>query len=237
MKNRLMKWFWIFVVLSALIAFVLKFGLPQLLRSYIQIGIGDCSKIPILCMEPQETQMAITTDKNCVLEFIPHEFPKTKICVPKGFKVVQELIAQPYYKKKKLRNGEPVIYLLHQPAGFFSKLFPQVKAFGINTNYEFMRSLMHARESNINSIEDAFFVILKSIFTPDLGDQRAVKMIQFRFEEGDYFVNYNLSGPVNFFDCSIINKEGEFFKIYIKDTRKELDLNKVFSIISTISAA
>ncbi|MDO8662661.1 MAG: hypothetical protein Q7K98_05520 [Candidatus Omnitrophota bacterium] len=237
MRNKLKKWFLIFIVLIAMTAFAVKFGLPQLLRSYISIGIGDCVKIPILCMEPQETQMAMAVDKNCILEFIPHEFPKTKICVPKGFKVVQELVAKPYYKKKKLRNGEPVIYLLHQPPDFFAKLFPQVKKMGINTNYEFMRSLMHARESNIGSVNDAFFVILKSIFTPDLGDQRMVKMIQFRFEERGYFVNYNLSGPVNFFDCSVISKEGDFFKIYIKDTRKELDLDKVFSIISTISAA
>jgi len=126
--------------------------------------------------------------------------------------------------------------LIHQPPEFFPKLFPQVKAFGIDNNYKFMRSLMYARESEINNLTDVFFVILKSILTPDLGDQRTVKMIQFKFEERDYFINYNLAGAVNFFDCSIIAKNGEFFKVYIKDTRKELDLDKVLSIISTINA-
>ncbi len=218
-------------------AFVIKFGTPKVLRAYIQTGIGDCSKIPILCMSPQEIQIPFRIDKNCIQEFLPLEFPKTKICVPKGFKVVQELVKKPYYKKRKPFNTEPVIYIIHQPPDFFTKLFPQVKAVGVNNNYKFMRSLMYARESEINNLTDAFFVILKSIFTPDLGDQRTVKMIQFKFEERDYFMNYNLTGPVNFFDCSIIGKEGEFFKVYIKDTRKELDLDKVLSIISTISAA
>ena len=237
MKNRLLKWLLFLLVLSGLIAFVVRFGLPQVMRAYISIGIGDCSKIPILCMEPKETEANFTIDKTCILEFIPLDFPKTKICVPKGFKVVQELVQKPYYKKQKRRGGEPVIYILHQPPGFFIKLFPQVKKFGITSNYEFMRSLMHARESNINNLDDAFFVILKSIFTPDLGDQRSAEMIQFSLGERDYFVNYNLTGPVNFFDCSIITKEGDFFKVYIKDMRKELDLKKVLSIISTIDAA
>ncbi len=235
MKSRLIKWLLLLVVFAALITFVMRFGLPQLLRAYIQIGIGDCSKIPILCMEPQEAPEIPTIDKNYAQELIPLKFPKTEISVPRGFKAVEELVARPYYKKKKMRNGEPVIYLIHQPADFFIKLFPQIKNFGITTNYEFMRSLMHARESTISNIDDAFFVILKSVFTPDLGDQRAVKMIQFKSDDKNYFINYNLSGPVYFFDCTILPESGDFFKVYIKDTRATLDLNKVFSIISTVS--
>lgn len=237
MKNRLIKWLLFLAVFSALAAFLVKFGLPQIMRAYISIGIGDCSAIPVLCLEPQDTQINFAPDKDYIQGLIPLKFPKTEIRVPPGFKVVQELVSKPFYKKKKLRGEEPVIYLLHQPPGFFIKLFPQVKKFGINSNYEFMRSLMHAREPAIQGLEDAFFVILKSIFTPDLGDQKTVKMIQFKKGERDYFINYNLTGGVNFFDCTILSGEGDFFKVYIKDSEKALDLDKAFSIISTIDAA
>jgi len=235
MKNKLKNWLVFFCVLTAGVAFVVKFGLPQLLRAYIQIGIGDCAKIPILCMVPQDTQITFTIDKDYAQSLLPVKFPNTKIRVPRGFKVVQELVAKPYYKKKKSRSQEAVIYIIHQPPGFFIKLFPQVKKIGIQTNDEFMRILMHSRQSHITSVDDAFFVILKSIFTPDLGDQRYVKMIQFKWEERDYLINYNLSGKVYFFDCTILPKEGDFFKVYVKDVNATLDLNKVFTILSTVS--
>jgi len=237
MKKKATKRVLLTLILCAAIIFVLKFGLPQLLRAYIATGIGDCVKIPILCMSPQDTTETFTVDKTYTQQLIPHKFPKTEISVPKGFRVVQELIAKPYYKKKKSRSVEPVIYVLHQPPGFFINLFPQVKNSGIKDNYEFMRSLMGASESKINSVNDAFFVILKSIFTPDLGDQRTVKMVQFKSNERNYFLNYNLTGPAYFFDCTILTKEGDFFKVYIKDKFKTLDLNKVFSIISTVTPA
>jgi len=237
MKNALIKFLLKAIVLGLACAFVIKFAAPQILRAYIQIGIGDCSKIPILCLAPQEPPVLLAIDKNYAQELIPLEFPKTRISAPKGFKVVQELVKKPYYKKKRPRNAEAVIYILHQPAGFFINLFPQVKQVGIKDNYEFMRSLMCARQTEINNLKDAFFVILKSIFTPDLGDQRTAKMIRFKSEERNYFINYNLSGPVNFFDCSIITESGDFFKVYIKDTGKVLDLNKAFTIASGISPA
>lgn len=237
MRNKIIKWFTLILVLCASIAFVVKFGLPQLLRAYIINGIGDCSKIPILCMKPQDTAEVFTTDKIYIQELLPYKFPKTELRAPKGFKVVQELVAKPYYKKNKQKSVEPVIYVLHQPPGFFIKLFPQVKGAGVKNNYEFMYRLMHANESGIKSVDDAFFVILKSIFTPDLGDQRAAKMIQFKLDGRNYFISYNLTGKVYFFDCTILPKEGDFFKVYIKDKFKTLDLNKVFSIISTISPA
>lgn len=235
MSERLLKWFLSLLVFSAIIAFLAVFGLPQVMRAYVSIGIGNCAKIPILCMEPQDTRMDFAVDKDYLQGLIPLKFPKTNIRVPKGFKVVQELISKPYFKKKKSRSQEAVIYLIHQPPGFFIQLFPQVKNFGVRTNAEFMRSLMHARASAIDNIDDAFFVILKSIFTPDLGDQKNLKMIQFKEGNRDYLINYNLAGQVYFFDCTILPEEGDFFKVYIKDINRTLDLNKVFAIISTIS--
>jgi len=237
MRNKLVEWFLFIAVLTLAVAFVIKFGASQVLRAYIQTGIGNCEKIPILCMAPQEIELTFTADKDYLQELVALSFPKTKISVPKGFKVVQELVKKPYYKKRKQPKEEAVIYIIHQPPGYFIKLFPQVKKLGINSNYEFFRALIYSRESGIHNLSDAFFVILKSIFTPDLGDQRAVKMIQFKSGGRDYFINYNLSGPVNLFDCCIITKNGDFFKIYIKDTAKALDLEKVFSIISTADEA
>jgi len=237
MREKIVKWLALILILCAAIAFVVKFGLPQLLRAYISTGIGECSKIPILCMQPKDATETFTVDKIYTQELLPYKFPKTQISAPKGFKVVQELVAKPYYKKKKQRGTEPVIYVLHQPPGFFINLFPQVKNAGVKNNYDFMYRMMHANESSIKSVDDAFFVIMKSIFTPDLGDQKLAKMIQFKSGERNYFINYNLSGPAYFFDCTILTKEGDFFKVYIKDRFKTLDLNKVFSIISTISPA
>jgi len=237
MREKIVKWLALILILCAAIAFVVKFGLPQLLRAYIITGIGECSKIPILCMEPQDTAEVFTTDKIYIQELLPYKFPKTELRAPRGFKVVQELVAKPYYKKNKQKSVEPVIYVLHQPPGFFIKLFPQIKSAGVKNNYEFMYRLMHANESSIKSVDDAFFVIMKSIFTPDLGDQKLAKMIQFKSGERDYFINYNLSGPAYFFDCTILPKEGDFFKVYIKDRFKTLDLKKVFSIISTVSSS
>ncbi|MDD5196400.1 MAG: hypothetical protein WC937_03465 [Candidatus Omnitrophota bacterium] len=235
MKNALIKLL-LYIIVSALAAaFVIQFALPQVLRAYIQTGIGSCSSIPILCMAPEDTQAVFKKDGQYAQELIPLEFPKTKLSVPKGFKVVEELVKKPYYKKKGPRTAEAVIYILYEPADFFIKLFPQVKEAGIKDNYAFMRSLMSAQETKVNNINDAFFVILKSIFTPNLGDQRDVKMIQFKSEGQSYFINYNLSGAINFFDCSIITQSGDFFKIYIKDTGKVLDLNKAFTIASGVS--
>lgn len=237
MKPKIIKWAWTILILCASIIFVARFGLPQFLRAYIATGIGDCSKIPVLCMSPQEETINFTVDKAYLQGLIPYKFPTTRISVPKGFKVVQELIAKPYYKRKRPSGREPVIYVLHQPPGFFIKLFPQVKKSGVKDNYEFMRCLMQANEQTIQSVNDAFFVILKSVFTPDLGDQSKARMIQFESGGRRYFLSYNLTGPVYFFDCTILSKEGDFFKVYIKDRLRQLDLNKVFSIISTLSPA
>ncbi len=236
MKAAWTKWALLIAVFLASLAFVIKFGFPQLLRAYIQAGVGDCSKIPVLCMAPQEVEPAFKIDKDYLQGLTRLRFPNTEISVPKGFKVVQELVSKPYYKKRRPRNEEAVIYLIHQPPGFFIKLFPQVKKMGISDNYAFFRALIYSRESGINSADDAFFVILKSIFTPDLGDQKSVKMIQFKSNGRGYFINYNLSGRTFFFDCAIITESGDFFKVYIKDTRATLDLDKVFSILSTLLA-
>ncbi|MFA5096166.1 MAG: hypothetical protein WC478_02380 [Candidatus Omnitrophota bacterium] len=238
MKKTLKRRLLLIAALLAAIAFVVKFGLPQVLRGYIRTGIGDCKRIPILCMTPEEITPGFVADQDYIRELMPLEFPNTRVSVPRGFKVVQELVARPFYKKKRLgRNHDAVIYLIHQPPGFFLKLFPQAGKIGMRNNYEFFRAVMHSTEPGIRNVDDAMFVILKSIFTPDLGNQRTMKMIQFRSGGRDYFINYNLSGPAYLFDCCVLTPEGDFFKAYIKDTLATLDLEKVFSILTTLTPA
>ena len=75
---------------------------------------------------------------------------------------------------------------------------------------------------------------MKSIFTPDVGNQRDAKMIEFRVADKHGFMTYNLSGEKNYFDCDAFNRTGGYFKVYIKDKGANLDLRKVMTIISTI---
>jgi hypothetical protein len=96
---------------------------------------------------------------------------------------------------------------------------------------------MYANLNKVNEITDAFFVIMKSIFTPDIGQQNICRMISFEMGDKRGFVNYTMVKPNNYFDCNVLDAEGNFFKIYIRDIGGRLDLNKVFDIISTLKPA
>jgi hypothetical protein len=221
------------ILLIILLAFIIKFAGPSLLKQYISYGIGDCRSTPILCMQPEEKIFTPKVDDFYLETLIPHTFPKMLISVPKGFALVQELIKQPYYKKKH-PNRKAVIYLLIQEPSAFIKLYPQVKKQGVADNYEFIRRLMYAHLDQVNNITDAFFVIMKSVFTPDIGNQNTAKMIKFRVNDLKGFINYTMAKPDNYFDCNVFDASGNFFKVYIKDIGAELDLNNVFAIISTL---
>jgi hypothetical protein len=93
---------------------------------------------------------------------------------------------------------------------------------------------MYAQQDQINNIADAFFVIMKSVFTPDVGNQNNAKMIKFQFADFKGFINYFMAKPDNYFDCNVFDADGNFFKVYIKDIGASLDLNNVFAIISTL---
>lgn len=234
MKKRFVK----YITNTAAVFFILllaaKLAGPPTLRLYIESGIGDCKKIPILCMEPAQQIINPVINKECILESLPYNFPKLSICVPKGFTVIQERIKKVYYKKRAYERSGSVIYLLYEKPGFFVNLYPQLKNEGIKDNYEFVKRLMFASLNNINSLSDAFFVIMKSVFTPDLGEQKSVIMAQLSLDDKRVFLNYNLSKPDQYFDCNIVNKEGGYFKIYIKDKGASLDLSRVLAIISSV---
>ena len=218
------------------LAYVIKLSGPAILRLYIETGIGNCQKIPILCMQPTEKINKTEVNKQYVSGFITQDFLKVSISVPKGFAVVNELVKRPYYKKWGRKTVMPVIHIIYEEPNFFTKLYPQVKRFGIKDNYDFIKRTMFASEKDMKNIPDAFFVIMKSIFIPDLGDQTKAKMEKFEVADKKGFINYNITGKGNYFNCNAFDSKGALFAIYIKDADATLDMDKVLAIVSTAKA-
>lgn len=236
MKNKDIKRYILSAIFISLsIIFVIKTSGPLLLKAYIENGIGNCEKIPILCMVPDGKNISSDINDDYKQELIPYEFPKSSVFAPRGFSVVEETLKKVYYKKHKRMDAGSIIFLLYEKKDFFVNLFPQLQIQGVNNDYEFFRRMMFANLKEIKTITDAFFVIMKGIFIPDLGQQEAVTMTQFNLKGKFGFINYNFAKTGNFFDCDIFNKQGDFFKVYIKDKKAELDLNKVLIIISMLS--
>jgi len=221
------------ILLIIALAFIIKFGGPNILRQYIGYGIGDCKTTPILCKQPEEKIFTPPINSQYRDTLIPHTFPKMSVSVPKGFTLIQELIKKQYYKKRH-PNNKAVIYLLVQEPNAFIKLYPDVQKQGVKDNYEFIRRLNYANFRKIENITDAFFLIMKSVFTPDIGNQSTAKMIKFQLLNLKGFINYSMAKPDNYFDCNVSDTNDNFFKVYIKDIGARLDLNNVFTIISTL---
>lgn len=220
-------------------AFVAKFATPALLRMYVETGIGSCQNIPILCMAPDDKVItAAQVDKDCLSGLIPYSFPKVRLAVPRGFKVIQEEVKRHYYKRRGAAYSEAAVYVIYEEPGFFIGLYPQLKKVGISDNYRFLRHTMYADVNHIANLTDLFFIIMKGIFTPYLGRQQSVKMAQFRIGGKKGFINYNLRDdgrmPASYFDCNIIDEQDGFFKVYIKDQGARLGLSQALAIISTV---
>ncbi len=216
--------------------FAVAYGKEQLLRAYIEYGLGDCKRIPILCMAPEEEISNFSPDAGYLAELLPYKFKEIKITLPRGFNVVNEKIKRVYYKRKPGKKDGQTIYLLYEKPDFFINLFPVLRKAGIKNDYVFLSRTMSAQTREIHNLTDTLFVIVKTIFTPYLGEQKNVKMFKFSGENRKGFINYNLSPNGNYFDCNIIDNQGNFFKIYIKDKAATLDLSKVITIASTASA-
>lgn len=234
-KETLSKYISIAAVLLVSLVFVAIFGGPAVLKAYIATGIGDCQRIPILCMTPEDRIITPEINKDYAAGLLPYRFPKVGICVPRGFNVVQEEIKKAYYKKAKHKDSGAVVYALREEPDFFINLFPHLVKQGITDNFAFLRRTMYANLIQVKSITDAFFVVMKSIFTPDVGDQLKVKIIQFKLSGKRGFINYNLGKIDNYFDCNIIADSGDFFKLYIRDRGAKLNLDKVLAIIWTMN--
>jgi len=227
------KYLAVTIVFGLCAAFIVKFGGPNILKQYISFGIGSCKNIPILCMQPDEKTLIPEANKEYRDTLVPQIFPKFSISAPKGFTLIQELIKRRYYKRKN-RGDDSVIYLIYQEPQALIRLYPDVRKAGVKDNREFIRRMSYANLTRVNSITDAFFVIMKSVFTPDIGNQGAVKTNKFELEDKAGYINYNLAKPENYFDCIVVDKQDNLFKVYIKDRGNRLDLNKVFTIISTL---
>ncbi len=222
------------VTVIAAVFFAAWAGGSHILRWYVSVGIGSCDTIPILCMTPQQALSGEEADPAYRSSLIQYRFPKLSIALPKGFTVVQETIKKVYYKKHRRLDKGSTVYLLYEPPGFFINLFPQVRREGIRDNYEFIRRLMYASFARIQNVRDAFFVVIKSIFIPDLGDQKEVKMVVLSLGKKRGFLNYNLAKEGNYFECNLVDEKDNFFKVYIKDKGRELDLRKVLTILNSL---
>jgi hypothetical protein len=232
MKKSLGTYLLLLIIFVVLIGIVAKFSGPVFLKSYVKTGMGTCQKMHILCLAPIETINNRKIDKEYIKGLIPYEFPKFTISLPRGFSVIQETIKKVYYKKEKRESTDKVCFAMHQPPNFFVSLFPQLAKKGVDSDYEFIKRTMYASENQIKNLQDVFFVIMKSIFIPDLGDQKKVKMVEFEIGNMKGFINYNISNE--FFDCNVINEAGGFFKLYIRDKSASLNLNNVLDVIATI---
>ncbi|MDD5692347.1 MAG: hypothetical protein PHP10_04130 [Candidatus Omnitrophica bacterium] len=232
-SKRFVKYLTSAIALILCAAFVVKFGGPNILRQYISFGIGSCENIPILCMQPDEKIFLPEVNNEYRDTLVPQTFPKFSISAPKGFTLIQELIKRRYYKKRNKGDGS-VIYLIYQEPQALIRLYPDVRKAGVKDNREFIRRMSYSNLSGVNTITDAFFVIMKSVFTPDVGNQGTVKMIKFELGDKAGYINYNLLKPENYFDCIVVDKQDNLFKLYIKDRGNRLDLNKLFTIISTL---
>ena len=223
----------IFVLLGVL--YIVRFAGISLLRFYVESGLGSCKQIPILCMNPQEKISNPEINEECMVNLVPQSLPVIEICIPKGFSLVYERTKKIYHKKSKNYFNEDIIYILYEEPGFFVSLFPRLKKYGITDNYDFLNKTMHARLNDINSINDAFFVIMKSVFIPDVGNQMTVNMASFKLADKKGFINYNIGKEGNYFDCNIIDNKGGFFKVYVKDKKARLTLDKIFAILATVN--
>lgn len=233
MKKKLKKYIYITVVLFFGLLFVIKFAGAAILRLYIESGIGSCKEIPVFCIAPNPKAVNQTINKEYNSGLIEYQLLQVQINAPKEFKVIKQHVTKMHYKKKKLKSKGSVMYLVYEPPGFFTGLFPQLKKEGINNDYEFISRIMNTKMNDVKSLIDAFFMVMKGIFIPDLGDQHNVEIVRFAGEKQKGFIGYNLNEKENYFNCDIIMDEG-YFKVYIKDSMKNLDLEKVLSMISTI---
>ncbi len=233
MKKKAAQFITTAVVLIFALFFLIKFGGPSLLRAYVQTGVGSCQKIPVLCLSPETKIVNPLIDQDYKSGLLLYKFPKMQIYLPKGFNVTQEEMKKFYYTKGARKLSGSAIYLLYEKPGFFPELFPQLIKRGVSDNYIFISRTLAAETARIQNLTDAFFAIMKTIFTPNLGDQKNIKMIKFVMPDYRGYITYNLGEKQNYFNCDIIDNEGGFFKVYIKDKQGILDLTKVFTIIST----
>jgi len=234
MKKKYARFLPWMVVWGAAILIVTTFGKPYVLKTYVEMGIGTCDKIPVLCIVATKGFTNPSVDKGYIAGLARYSIEEVKIALPKDFFVIKEQIYRAYYKKRTRTEKDPVAYLLYQKPDFFQSLFPQLKKYSLRNNYDFLSRILNARTADIKDLPSTLFVILKSIFTPDVGPGSGITIARFSMADKKGFITYNYTKEGNYFNCDIVNGNQEFFKVYLKDKKKELDIEKVLAIISTL---
>jgi len=234
MKKKTVKILSIILALCLGAAFVVRFGGPGILRLYVETGMGVCSKSPVLCIKPNTEISEPLINEEYLAGLLLYKLPQMEIRLPKEFKVVKELVTKVYYKKRKDKLSGSVVYLLHENRDFFITAFPQVAKAGVRDDYQFITRVNNAQSAEIKNINDAFFVIMKGIFTPDMGSKNQVKISTFSIADKKGFITYSMGPEGNFFDCNMVSSSGDFFKVYIRDKNATLDIDKLAAIISTV---
>jgi len=222
----------IFLVLA--VVYIIKNASSPFLKLYVRQGMGDCRTNPILCAVPQVGQIAHQPDKAYLEELKLFRFDKLQILLPKDFKVVLEQSEKFYYKKRPWRARGGTVFLLLEPAGYFISMLPELKKKGITNDYEFIERLLSANLEGIATLGDVFFVVLKGLFTPNLGPGKEIKIVRFSTADKKGFISYNLGPSANYFDCNVFDSDGNYFAVYIQDALGKLKLENVLTIISTV---
>lgn len=235
MRSRYRKLILLTIFFILAVFYIAKFAGPSILRLYVGYGLGNCQSQPVFCIAPGDEVVVHEIDSNYLSELKRQQLSDIEIYLPKELKAVYGQSSKVYYKKRPWKTGGSVAYILYEEPNFFIKLFPQLNKQGIYDDYTFVTRTMNAKFDSIQNITDAFFVIMKSIFTPDLGDQNNMKIIKFAGKDRRGFISYNISDNANFFDSNIIDYKNNYFKVYIRDNSRKLNLDKVLTIIATVN--
>ncbi|MCU0665904.1 MAG: hypothetical protein MUF05_02265 [Candidatus Omnitrophica bacterium] len=216
--------------------FIAIFAGPKLLQMYVRAGLGNGKDQPVFSMSIEGKIQAPVPNQSYIDQLKQFQVENVKISVPKEFTVVKQTSTKRYYKKWHKPENKAIIYVVHQPKDFFIRLYPEVKKDAVVNDYQFIRRTMQAKISEVKNLHDAFFLIIKTIFTPDVGEQENLKIMEFASAGKKGFVTYNLSKKGGYFNFNFIGEKADYFGVYIKDIPPTLDLNKALDIISTIES-
>ncbi len=234
MANRLFKPLALLVVLGAAVLFIVRFGGPQLLTFYVRSGLGQEVHLPLFYSSLSEEREVPAVSEQVLSRLKPTRMEDVELGVPKEFVIVKGALKRSYYKKWPPKSAGSQIHLLTQQKNYFVQLNPQVAAQGVRDDYEFLRRVQDARLDRIRSVTDAFFVIMKGIFTPDLGDQTDVRMGTFILPGKRGFLTESHAAEGDFYDCNFFDDRDRYFKLYIKDPTRSLSRAGVLAIVSTV---
>lgn len=234
MANRFFKPFALLLILGAAVLFIIRFGGPQLLSFYVRSGLGKEVHLPIFYSARKEERAVTAVSEQVLAQLRPTRMENVELGVPKEFVIFKGALKRSYYKKWPPKSAGSQIHLLTQPKNYFVRLNPQVMAQGVSDDYEFLRRVQDARLDRIRSISDAFFVIMKGIFTPDLGDQKDLRTVTFTLPGKRGFLTESHASEGDFYDCNFFDDRDRYFKLYIKDLNRSLSRSGVLAIVSTV---